>query len=60
MCAYLIYDLSFREQSVDKRLPGGLAFGGDGGAGGVACLEPGSCFNTDAGTSSNAEAEVEV
>ena len=28
---------------------GGLAVGGDGGAGGVACLEPGSCVNTNAG-----------
>ena len=30
---------------------GGLAIGGDGGAGGVTCFEPGSCFNTNAGTS---------
>ena len=28
--------------------------------GGVACFEPGSCFNTNAGTSGNAEAEVEA
>ena len=39
---------------------GGLAFGGDGGLGGVACLEPFSCGNTNAGTSGNAEAEVEA
>ena len=39
---------------------GGLAFGGDGGLGGVACLEPFSCGNTNAGTRSNAEVEIEA
>ena len=39
---------------------GGLAFGGDGGLGGVACFEPFHCGNTNAGTSSNAEAEIEA
>ena len=39
---------------------GGLAFGGDGGLGGVACFKPGSSFNTNAGTSSIAGAEIKA